>query len=117
VEPLLPLGRPRTLTFKASESAIEGSLTAKLFQPYFIDRKNSLTITGAFDKEIATSYTLEKLSSQLQVKRNFENNLAIFTAYNAEVDKTGAVERRPAVGYPRGDPWFIIFYLQPVLRP
>jgi outer membrane protein insertion porin family/translocation and assembly module TamA len=80
-------GRPRTLTFKASYSAIDGNLTAKIFQPYFIDRKNSLSLTGAFDKEIATSYTIEKLSAQLQVKRNLNNNISIFTAYNAEVDK------------------------------
>jgi len=80
-------GRPRTLTFGASYSAIEGNLTAKIFQPYFIDRKNNLTLTGAFDKEIATSFTLEKLSSQLQVKRNFWDNFSIFAAYNVEVDK------------------------------
>ena len=80
-------GSPRTLTFGASYSSIEENLTARIFQPYFIDRKNSLTVTGAFDRVAAVSYTNEQISSQLQIKRNFMDNLSVFTAYNLEVNR------------------------------
>ena len=80
-------GRPRTLTLGAAYSAIEESVTAKVFQPYFLDRLNSMTVTGSFDKETAASYTNEKISSQFQVKRDFQDNLSVFTAYNLEVNK------------------------------
>ena len=80
-------GRPRTLTFGASYSSIEENLTARIIQPYFIDRKNSLTLTGAFDRVAAVSYTNEQISSQVQVKRNFMDNLSVFTAYTLEVNR------------------------------
>ena len=80
-------GRPRTLTFSASLSAIQENLTAKIFQPYFLNRKNSLTVIGSFDREDAVSYTNEKIYSQLQVKRNLGDNFSIFTAYNLEVNR------------------------------
>jgi outer membrane protein insertion porin family/translocation and assembly module TamA len=84
--------RPRTLTFGAIYSAIDENLTAKIFQPYFLDRKNNLTITGTLDREKAVSYTNEKISSQLQVKRNFTDKFSIFTAYNLEVNRPTNLE-------------------------
>lgn len=80
-------GRPRTLTIDVSYSSLEEKLAATVFQPYFLDRKNSLTLTGAFVREDAVSYTNEKITSQLQVKRNFTDKLSVFTAYNLEVNR------------------------------
>ncbi|MCB4791923.1 MAG: BamA/TamA family outer membrane protein [Elusimicrobia bacterium] len=80
-------GRPRTLTLGALYSSIEQNITGTVIQPYFIDRKNSLSVTSALDKEVVPSYTNEKISSQLQVKRNLQNNFSIFTAYNLEVNR------------------------------
>ncbi|MGA2091489.1 MAG: BamA/TamA family outer membrane protein [Endomicrobiales bacterium] len=80
-------GRPRTLTLEASDSAIDEAFTGNILQPYFLDRKNSLTLIGSYDKQTVPSFTDEKTSFQLQVKRNFQDNFFAFAAYNLEVNK------------------------------
>ena len=80
-------GRPRTLTIGASYSSIEEHVTGKILQPYFINRKNSVSVTGAQDREKYTSYTNEKISSQFQVTRSFRPGFSAFAAYNLEVNR------------------------------
>ncbi|HBU70220.1 MAG TPA: hypothetical protein DEE98_07565 [Elusimicrobia bacterium] len=80
-------GRPRTLTIGASYSAIEENINAKIAQPNFFSRNNDLSVMGAFDREAVVSYTNEKISAQLQVNRNIQRNISIFTAYNLGINR------------------------------
>ena len=80
-------GAPRTLTLSLFYSSIEREVSAKYFKPYFINRKNNLTITGSVSRENVKSYVNDKLSLETQIKRMINNKLAIFVAFNVETNK------------------------------
>jgi outer membrane protein insertion porin family/translocation and assembly module TamA len=80
-------GSPRTLSLTAGYSSIIEDVSIKLLQPYFFSRKNELSITGDINREDEVSYTNEKISSQLMLKRTISSKLSAFGAYNLEVNR------------------------------